>query len=230
MRCCCRSCGCCASTSSSGWCTTGKRSSSRTEPTQTNTDVRLALAVSAATGFVERVFLKRSLVVANGSALLGKVARLGADQARMCKVVSSTLRALDMPAIVRRQRRDALRPTVLYVGRISVEKGLVDLLSAIPEIKERCENAGAPRPFFRLVGWGAHGEEERLKGQVEALGLAGDVEFTGRVPFGPRLFETYKTASLCVLPSWPREPHAPSSRRWRLVCRSSRPVWAVFPT
>jgi glycosyltransferase involved in cell wall biosynthesis len=164
--------------------------------------LRLGLAVSALTGYVERIFLKRVRVVANGSALLGKVQQLGADPARLCRVVSATLKQSDMPTSVARQRDPSARPIVLYVGRISVEKGLVDLLDAIPAIKERCAGLGTAMPRFKLVGWGAHGEEERLRSQAAALGLGDDVEFAGRVPFGQQLFEAYRSASVYVLPSW----------------------------
>jgi len=163
--------------------------------------LRLAFGFAAATGHVERFFLKRARVVANGSALADKVSRLCADQTRICKVVSSSLRASDMPDIAQRESRE-FPPTVLYVGRLSAEKGVGDLLDAVPAIKRRCREARIAAPRFRLVGWGGHGEEERLRGQVDALRIAEDVEFCGRMSFGAELFSAYQSASLCVLPSW----------------------------
>lgn len=67
------------------------------------------------------------------------------------------------------------RPTVLCLSRLVPRKGQDVLLVAMREIRERI-----PGAVLVIAGSGPY--EDRLRGLAEALGVAGDVVFTGRVP------------------------------------------------
>jgi len=83
---------------------------------------------------------------------------------------------------------------LLYVGRLSVEKGLRYLIEAV----SICAKQGIPI-HLTLVGDG----EER--GQLEFLtvtyGIQDQVHFTGFVPLGDELRSYYRQANVFVLPS-----------------------------
>jgi phosphatidylinositol alpha-1,6-mannosyltransferase len=67
------------------------------------------------------------------------------------------------------------RPTVLCLSRLVPRKGQDVLLIAMQRIKERI-----PGAVLVIAGSGPY--EDRLRGFADALGLADDVVFTGRVP------------------------------------------------
>ncbi|MEU1524149.1 glycosyltransferase family 4 protein [Nocardia rhamnosiphila] len=67
------------------------------------------------------------------------------------------------------------RPTVLCLSRLVPRKGQDVLLAAMHRIKERI-----PGAVLVIAGSGPY--EDRLRGFADALGLADDVVFTGRVP------------------------------------------------
>ncbi|WP_063061651.1 glycosyltransferase family 4 protein [Nocardia sienata] len=67
------------------------------------------------------------------------------------------------------------RPTVLCLSRLVPRKGQDVLLVAMHRIKERI-----PGAVLVIAGSGPY--EDRLRGFADALGLADDVVFTGRVP------------------------------------------------
>lgn len=67
------------------------------------------------------------------------------------------------------------RPTILCLSRLVPRKGQDVLLLAMLEIRER-----VPGAVLVIAGSGPY--EDRLRGFAEALGVAGDVVFTGRVP------------------------------------------------
>ncbi|MEV0367965.1 glycosyltransferase family 4 protein [Nocardia fusca] len=67
------------------------------------------------------------------------------------------------------------RPTVLCLSRLVPRKGQDVLLIAMHRIKERI-----PGAVLVIAGSGPY--EDRLRGFADALGLADDVVFTGRVP------------------------------------------------
>lgn len=79
-------------------------------------------------------------------------------------------------------------PVVLAVGRLSIEKGMIDLVEAFARVR---------RPDARLIIGGDGPERERLEARIEALGLADRVSLPGRVD--PNLY--YATARVVAVPS-----------------------------
>ena len=85
-------------------------------------------------------------------------------------------------------------PQILYVGRLSAEKGVDNLLRAASIL------ARDNRPFtLRIVGSGQ--EETSLRGLAADLGIESHVEWAGRVSHGPDLFKEFDSATVFVLPS-----------------------------
>ena len=81
---------------------------------------------------------------------------------------------------------------ILYVGRISHEKGLDLLVEALARAKTPC--------CLRVVGNDVGGEEQLVKEKIEALGLQDRVVFLG-CREGQELLEEYSKASLLAVPS-----------------------------
>ena len=84
---------------------------------------------------------------------------------------------------------------LLYVGRLSREKGLITLVEAVSLLVAR----GVDIKLF-LVGKGDL--EEYLKTRCKSLHITNNVEFLGQVPHGTPLFEIYRQADIFVLPSF----------------------------
>jgi glycosyltransferase involved in cell wall biosynthesis len=85
-------------------------------------------------------------------------------------------------------------PRVLFVGRLSAEKNIAALIEA-------CAGAKSTRHRFRLTLVGDGPLEPSLRQQVDALELADDIEFTGRVSNGPDLVRIYDSHDIFCLPS-----------------------------
>jgi glycosyltransferase involved in cell wall biosynthesis len=82
---------------------------------------------------------------------------------------------------------------LLYVGRLSVDKGtplLLEAFARLARLDSRCR--------LLLVGtpWKLDVEAE-----MRRLGLAGSVTLAGVVPFGPRLLGIYRESDILVFPS-----------------------------
>jgi len=106
----------------------------------------------------------------------------------------------DATAILRRYQacaqRDGESPTFLFVGRLSKEKGLDDLLAAFRKIHEHL-----PRAKLLLAG---PGERDRLRNQAMAWGLEKSIGFLGnQTP--DQIGELLEICTAMVLPSH-REP------------------------
>jgi glycosyltransferase involved in cell wall biosynthesis len=80
---------------------------------------------------------------------------------------------------------------VLYVGRLSIEKNLENLLNAAPAVLKKY-----PKTLFLLVGQGK--EEERLRKLARYLGIQKNVVFEG---FVKDVVPYYHMCDLFVLPS-----------------------------
>jgi glycosyltransferase involved in cell wall biosynthesis len=106
----------------------------------------------------------------------------------------------DATAVLRRYQtctqRDGESPTFLFVGRLSKEKGLEDLLAAFRRIHE-----GLPGAKLLLAG---PGESDRLRSQAMSGGLEKSVTFLGRQTPG-QIGELLEISTAMVLPSH-REP------------------------
>jgi glycosyltransferase involved in cell wall biosynthesis len=94
-------------------------------------------------------------------------------------------------------RRDTVEagelPRLLYVGRLLRQKGVLDLVEAMPSVLER-----AP---CRLVIVGDGGAERALRDRIRDLGLAASVSMPGYLQ-GDELLRAYADADVFVLPSW----------------------------
>jgi len=84
-------------------------------------------------------------------------------------------------------------PTVLFVGRLLPEKGVFELLEAMPHVIERCEG----RLVF--VGDGPSGAD--LRARVRALDLTDTVTFAGFLS-GAELERAYASADILALPTY----------------------------
>jgi glycosyltransferase involved in cell wall biosynthesis len=106
----------------------------------------------------------------------------------------------DATAILRRYQacvqRDAESPTFLFVGRLSKEKGLEDLLAAFRMIHDQL-----PRAKLLLAG---PGEKDLLRSQAMAFGLEKSIGFLG-MQTPDQIGELLEICTAMVLPSH-REP------------------------
>ncbi|MFQ5766358.1 MAG: glycosyltransferase family 4 protein [Acidobacteriota bacterium] len=111
------------------------------------------------------------------------------------KFDTDDLRPLPLPVL-----SSGARPRLLYVGRLSAEKGLDVLLEAIRIMAA----SGGRRPSLSVVGDDYHGGTygNRFRRLVEQRRLGDAVELAGHVPYGPDLFHWYDTHDLLVLPSY----------------------------
>jgi glycosyltransferase involved in cell wall biosynthesis len=95
------------------------------------------------------------------------------------------------------------RPLLLYVGGFAPHKNLGALLTAFASLLAR-QTPGQPRPHLTLVGKtegdAFHSCYAELRALIAALGIGGDVTFTGYVPDADLLL-LYRTATCLVLPS-----------------------------
>jgi len=121
--------------------------------------------------------------------------------------IAAKLRALGfagpievIPAGVRLERmpfRDAEpdgEPRILYIGRLTEQKGLAVLLEAMPRILE-----SAPTARLEVIGGGAmRGELERL---AQQLGVSAQTSFRGALPRREDVFASLDGAHVFVMPS-----------------------------
>jgi glycosyltransferase involved in cell wall biosynthesis len=93
-------------------------------------------------------------------------------------------------------KMDAVLGTdLLFVGRLTPEKGLDILLESLSEA--HLPTGGTPS--LRVVGSGP--EEARLKALVSELSIEKSVIFDGHISHGPELFSRYENARVLVMPS-----------------------------
>jgi len=105
----------------------------------------------------------------------------------------SLLREADIPDRLPERTSSSSRK-LLWVGRLSPEKGLPVLFEALAELRDEL-----PLPSLTLVGSGPQRPE--LESLAAKLGIEERVEFAGYVPFGPELDHYYRNSQLFVLPS-----------------------------
>lgn len=83
---------------------------------------------------------------------------------------------------------------LLYVGRLSAEKGIIYLLKAASILKDNGFSI-----FLHIVGRGAL--QEILKAEIERLSLQTSVQLHGFIPFGEELHNLYRQADIFILPA-----------------------------
>lgn len=99
----------------------------------------------------------------------------------------------DETATARRRHGPDGAPLLLYFGRLEWEKGVQDLLAALPEVRER-------HPGTRLVVAGVGRSHDELVEQAGHLGLADAIDFVGHLP-DLRLRAVLAATDAVVLPS-----------------------------
>ena len=82
---------------------------------------------------------------------------------------------------------------ILYMGRLVYEKGIQNLIAAMPKILENYNDA-------KLIIAGKGGMLDELKAQVESMGIANKVYFTGYLD-AKQVQKMYKCADVAVFPS-----------------------------
>ncbi|HUX62987.1 MAG TPA: glycosyltransferase family 4 protein [Sulfuricella sp.] len=82
---------------------------------------------------------------------------------------------------------------LLFVGRLTAQKGLESLVRALPQVVSAC-----PDTILTVIGRGP--QEEPLRALSKALGVARNVSFLGAVA-NENLPELYRRASILVFPS-----------------------------
>jgi glycosyltransferase involved in cell wall biosynthesis len=83
---------------------------------------------------------------------------------------------------------------VLFVGRLIEEKGIFDVVEALPHVLEQLN--------CQLVVVGEGAQESRLRQRIRGLGLEDHVTLTGYLA-GADLIDQYRSATIFVLPtSW----------------------------
>jgi glycosyltransferase involved in cell wall biosynthesis len=94
--------------------------------------------------------------------------------------------------------RDAQRPLrLIYPGRLSPEKGVLDLVEAVAGLRQRL-GASIPAPRLRLVGDGI--QRDAIESRIRSLGCAEFVSLAGQRDRAG-LIRELQDADVCVLPS-----------------------------
>lgn len=88
---------------------------------------------------------------------------------------------------------------LLYTGRISLSKGMFDILSAVDILVKQNKEI-----LFDIAGWEEPGEEGiigRMQKFAECRGIADRINFLGYKALGPDLFKCYQNADIYILAS-----------------------------
>ena len=143
-------------------------------------------------GFAQK--LTRRLIVsgadsylASGSRAADKLLRWGAEEDR---IAIAYLTVDTAPFLkLNRQPEDG---RLLYVGRISREKGLDLLVRALAQMKRKC--------VLRVAGNDVGGEQANIEALAESLGVADRIVWLGYRE-GEALWEEYRRAAVLAVPS-----------------------------
>ena len=96
------------------------------------------------------------------------------------------------------QNRDLHSPLrLLFCGRIVPEKGILELLEAIKDLKK-----GGMEIKLEVVGTLKNPFSRELFDKINKYSLQEDINFTGYIPFGEALFDKYRNSDLFLLPSY----------------------------
>jgi glycosyltransferase involved in cell wall biosynthesis len=142
--------------------------------------------------FLERPILRRAALVHCTSAQ-------EADDVRAVELKSNcTVQALaiDLPVLSADASQEVARPVVLYLSRLDPKKNLESLLNAWPSVVER-----VPTALLKIAGSGDPTYVEKLRTQVETLGIQASVEWVGHVS-GDAKSACFRGAHVFVLPSF----------------------------
>jgi glycosyltransferase involved in cell wall biosynthesis len=99
--------------------------------------------------------------------------------------------------IERAEEKNPTRPIFLYIGRLQMTKGILDLLKVIPLIRRKVPDAA-----FIIVGKEHPSvSKEQIRSSIDELGIEGAIQFLGHVDIGD-LSSLYLKATAVVLPSY----------------------------
>lgn len=156
--------------------------------------------LSRATGAMERLYLARLPLIVNGWSLAKKMPLSCCG--RRLVVISTNVEREMIPAVECTGKLAGNTLNLLYVGRISREKGLCDLVDAIATLRRERRIGAYGDIRLSVVGWSAHGEQERLAAHATKEGVEGCITFVGALPHGESLFDYFRRSEIFVLPSW----------------------------
>ena len=150
--------------------------------------------ITWATEMLTRKYSKGHLCFVTGEALRQLYQREGSE---IYLIPDTTIYESEL-AVSLRPARETVR--LLFVGRLSREKGIHFLLQALPKTKHYAQLS------LDVVGSGP--EEGALRELAHELNLGEKVRFHGYVPQGSALREFFDTADLLLVPSlsegWPK--------------------------
>jgi glycosyltransferase involved in cell wall biosynthesis len=145
--------------------------------------------------FFQNLALKKSLTFVNSTLLFDKYKR---NVKLLFQVKTTTLTNNDFF-----KRDDSFNNAdninVLFTGRISFSKGVLDLV----EVTGKLLNDGFPVKLH-IVGWEENQEkyvEKEMRNRAALLGMSDRIIFHGKKCVGPELFGMYRMAQIYVLPS-----------------------------
>ncbi|RYZ87239.1 MAG: glycosyltransferase family 1 protein [Proteobacteria bacterium] len=115
------------------------------------------------------------------------------------KIAAVTL-GLDAKVFYPRDRKDAPRPRILFVGRLDPIKGHEKFLGLFSEVVKEWERPG-PRPFLEIIGQSANLNATALRARAKALELEEGVDWGLVEARVPNLPERMANATLGVVPS-----------------------------
>lgn len=136
-------------------------------------------------------------VVVQNQDELGELIRLGVPRARMTLIPAGVNQELFRPDGPIAPRATA-RPRIITVGRLVPQKGIQDVVRALPAVPDaECVVAGGP-PAEQLP---ANGFARRLRALAESCGVADRVKLLGGLP-REELGRWYRSADLLVAAPW----------------------------
>jgi glycosyltransferase involved in cell wall biosynthesis len=150
---------------------------------------------------IERIIAhKADVVLALSEAMKRGIAASAGISSRKVEVVSNAVDAqVFYPTAATR------RPSILYVGRITAEKGVDILIKAMPLILKEIPDAELTIVGPKTFGLERGGFEKQLIKLIKRLGIEEHVVFTGTLSIS-ELREAYSRAWLSCLPSIWQEP------------------------
>ena len=146
------------------------------------TDVRLARRNPAARAACARVLRASAVVTAVSGWLRDQAAGIAPDVADRIRVAPMPVDADAFPA------GTGPRAGLLFVGRLDEQKGLADVIEALPQLGER----------LRVVGTGP--DERELRALAGRLGVADRIDWEPYLP-AAELAARYRDAAALVVPS-----------------------------
>jgi len=139
------------------------------------------------------------ILAVSGAMKRGIVGSTGMPSERVEVVPNAVDLDVFYPEVVERKH------IILYVGRITAEKGVDVLVKAMPLVLREASDAKLVIVGPRRYGFERGGFEEQLMKLVRSLGIERHVVFVGSIPVSD-LRKTYSTASVLCLPSVWQEP------------------------